>query len=63
MQKTPTETQITYKKNGEIKKITTPYDDDSILQKPIHSLDMESHNILSNIFKSYGEAYLMNFNN
>ena len=63
MIKTLTETKITYKKNGNIKTITTPYDDNSILQNPIDSVAIDNHNTLLNIFEGFGDAYLMGFNN
>ena len=58
-----TQTEITYDKKGNIKTIKTPHDNDSIINEPIFAVKEYNHNTLSNLFKGFGEAYLMDFNN
>jgi hypothetical protein len=61
--KLKTNVQIKFNKKGNIKSIKTPYDNDSIINEPIFSNSIENHNTLLKVFKSFGESYLMNFNN
>lgn len=48
----PPRTIITYNKNGNIKKLKSKYDDDSIINNPI-----EEDNTLRNLFLDFGEIY------
>jgi hypothetical protein len=49
----PPRTIITYKKNGNIKKLKSKYDDDSIINSPI-----EEDNTLRNLFVDFGKIYI-----
>ena len=53
--KTPSEAIVT-KKDGNIKSIKTPYDDNDVLNSPIVSLGNENNKTLSNLLKSFGET-------
>ena len=63
MKKLKTDVKITYKKNGNIKTLSSPYDNDTIINQPIHSTAEYNHAILSDVFKGHGEAHLINLNN
>jgi len=52
MKKLKTDVLIKYKKNGNIKSITTPYDND-ITYQPIEQSYVTKQ--LNNLFKSFGE--------
>ena len=63
MKKLKTDVKITYKKNGNIKTLSSPYDNDTIINQPIHSTAEYNHAILRDVFKGHGEAHLINLNN
>jgi len=61
MKKLKTDVEITYKKNGNIKTLSSPYDNDTIVNQPIHSTAHHNHSILSDVFKGFGEAFNNSF--
>jgi hypothetical protein len=61
--KLKTDVQIKFTKKGNIAKLVSPYDNDNTISQPIFADDEYTMPILSNLFKGFGEAYLMNFNN
>ena len=60
--KLKTDVTITYNKKGNIKTITTPYDN-SIFMQPIHSIGTENELALRYIFMAWGNDFLINQNN
>ena len=42
-----TETRITYYKNGNIKMVKTPYDDNKVLQRPINENYLTLHRLFN----------------
>ena len=57
-----TDVQITYNKNGNIKTITTPYDDCDTMQ-PINANAIANELTLRNLFTQWGNDFLTNQNN
>ena len=51
--KLDTDINIKYKKNGEIKELTSPYDGDTTINNPINAVAEYNHNILSSLFRSF----------
>lgn len=48
--------EIKLDKNGNIKTLKTPYDNDSIINNPIHSTEIENHNTLLKVFAGFRDS-------
>ena len=57
-----TDVLITYNKKGNIKTITTPYDDSCVMQ-PINANAIANELTLRNLFTQWGNDFLTNQNN
>jgi len=57
-----TDVLITYNKKGNIKTITTPYDDSCVMQ-PINANAIANELTLRNLFTKWGNDFLTNQNN
>ena len=60
--KLKTDVQITYNKNGNIKTITTPYDNCDTMH-PINANAIANELTLRNLFTQWGNDFLTNQNN
>ena len=60
--KLKTDVQITYNKNGNIKTITTPYEDSCVMQQ-INANAIANELTLRNLFTQWGNDFLTNQNN
>lgn len=55
--------QIKLDKNGNIKSLKTPYDNDSVIQNPINSVAMENHETLLKVFAGFKHSINTYYNN
>lgn len=58
-----TDVKITFNKKGNIKKLVSPYDADYIINQPIFSNAKHNDITLRQMFKGFGEDFLLQFNN